>query len=313
MALHGPIHDLVPALNLQIYAMLFTIEAGLRELIIEELSIVTGPKWLSVLPTDVQAKCLKGPENDSAAGWTSYVDHHPLYYVDFPDLAKTITSTTLWRTVFSRVFSDKDLLFTDLRKLEPVRNKIAHNRTATQTDFDIISAVAGSLVAQIGEDRYRRLVTQCTKAPPLIQTLETLRNDIATVNGALLTITVTPPLATWPQISGKWWLSTEYLNGSRPSTRRESLATEIEGLRRQIESKEKTLINIPPEAAPVPGPDLVAALAQLFALYDQFCQLPRGRGTGHRIEQWAADNQLHTAITDAEKALDTLMKGLTND
>ncbi len=311
MAPYGPIHELVPDLNLRIYATLFTIESGLRELIIEELSNEAGAQWRSRLPADVELKCRKGPESDSAAGWTSYVDHHPLYYVDFPDLAKTIAS--MWRPVFQQVFSDKDVLAADLRKLEPVRNKIAHNRTATQTDLDIISAVSGSLTAQIGEDRYRRLITQCTKAPPLIETLETLRNDIATVNGALSTITVTPPLATWPKISGKWWLSTEYLNGSRPSTRRESLATEIEGLRRTIESKEKTLSNIPPETAPVPGPDLVAKLAQLFALYDQFCQIPRGRGTGHRIEQWAADNQLHTAITDAEKALDTLIKGLTND
>ena len=81
----------IPQENIEIFTMLYCIETALRELIIAELSNVEGSKWYKTcLPNDILEKYRKGREVEKRIPWIQCIPHHPIYYVDFPDLKKII-------------------------------------------------------------------------------------------------------------------------------------------------------------------------------------------------------------------------------
>ena len=98
MKMYGPT---VPEENLAIYKLLLIIEVGLREFLIEALEASCGSDWWKKrLPGDVLAAYRNGCRYERRIRWCQLVPHHPIYYVDFPDLKKVIQRSDNWKDVF---------------------------------------------------------------------------------------------------------------------------------------------------------------------------------------------------------------------
>src|SRR4029077_18927016 len=104
---------MVPEQNITIYKHLFIIEAGLREFIIDALGDKFGALWWKIrLPPDVLKSFKEGRSYEKGIKWSEIVPHHPLYYVEFPDLKKIIQRSDNWRDVFEPVLKNKDVMIT---------------------------------------------------------------------------------------------------------------------------------------------------------------------------------------------------------
>src|SRR5207253_5083840 len=90
-----------------------------------------GPKWAKRgLPPDLQGKVKNAVTYERTVTWHRAVAHHPLYYLDFPDLKKIILNGSNWPTAFAEIFGHNAKAGTEatLSELELLRNKVAHNR-----------------------------------------------------------------------------------------------------------------------------------------------------------------------------------------
>ena len=89
--------NLVPEENIRIYCHLYIIENAVRELIVELLSAIDGPRWYKKrLPGDVLGKYREGVEFERGIKWFQLIPLHPIYYIDFPDLKKIIERDNNW-------------------------------------------------------------------------------------------------------------------------------------------------------------------------------------------------------------------------
>lgn len=308
-------HFRVPETNSQVFSLLFNLETCLRELIIETLSSRLGPEWLRSIPKDIQDKCAKGRLYERTNNWTSYVEHHPLYYVDFSDLAKTINS--LWPQHFAAIFADKSVLTASLRQLEPIRNKVAHNRRATPADVNIVEGVVASLRSALGESRFRSLASKCSDAPQVTDVLTELAVEVATAGATMKNLAEAEPLTVWPTVCGKWWFDNDYLLGPDDKSklelltlRQETLQGELSYVQQQIEGMQRASKTRPPPVPDEPNP--IQAIVDLFTLYDQYRSLPRARGMGHVLEKWVRDHDVDTALRSAVDAITSLSERIPN-
>jgi len=205
----------VPEANLEIYRLLYCIEVAVRELIIEEMQQYFGERWWKQrLPGDVKEKYGNSREVEATASWTELVPHHPLYYVDFPDLRKIMERTDNWDQVFQRIFSRKDILDATLSELEPIRNKIAHNRKATPGDVEVVKGAFAKLVVQVGESRFGDLLLRMTIAESVPELLERLAEEAEQACVACKECQRIGELPTWHAVKSKWWFDEEFLGNS---------------------------------------------------------------------------------------------------
>lgn len=131
----------VPPENVAIYSLLFQIETGLREVIIDCLAATDGPRWyIHRLPGDVLEKYRSARAVERAVPWARCVPHHPIYYTDFPDLHKTLCRDDNWRDAFAALFGRKEFVGGMFAQLEVIRNKVAHNRKSTPIDLQLVEA-----------------------------------------------------------------------------------------------------------------------------------------------------------------------------
>jgi hypothetical protein len=196
-----------PAANAEIHGRLFAIETVLRELIIETLSGLDGPKWYQHrLPSECREQFKMGVERDRTTKWTRNIPHHPVYYIDFPDLRLTIEQKENWTAGFREIFPKaKDLVTTDLVELEFIRNKVAHNRRATESDLEVVRAAYSKLMNILGSTVFTTLASRYTVEPDIRGHLELLlrEGDIAltiAVRGRTLA-----RLNHWQEAKDKWW------------------------------------------------------------------------------------------------------------
>jgi hypothetical protein len=204
---------LLPKENILIYQLLFAVEVGLRELIIEAIEEAPGGRgWKQRLPGDVLKAFKEGSRYERSIKWTRLVPHHPLYYTDFPDLKKVLVERNNWDEIFKHVFGRKELLDSTLSELEPIRNKIAHNRKATLEDLHIARAAYSKLSAAVGPQRFLTLVDKCTVAEDLLENLLQLKTEAHTALRDCLASRPTQTNATWAQVQNAWWFDSDYLN-----------------------------------------------------------------------------------------------------
>ena len=303
----------IPSANRQVFEMLFSIEAALRELIIETLATDLGEQWFKTLPPDIKDKCQRGRLAERSANWTTYVDHHPLYYADFPDLGKTISAK--WNQHFKALFSDKEVLLGSLRALEPIRNKVAHNRKVTESDSTQVEAVLAALRASVGDARFQSLVERCTTAPHLGEVLSQLSGELDRVAVTLETVAEPAPLAVWPQVQGRWWFDEEFLLRRSSTSERALLELRRVKLQEELKATESKLARTIPDSKDVPvedSPDLIGDICCLFELYLEYSALPRGRGVGHVLETWVRDKSVTSLAERAGEAVRTIAGGVNN-
>lgn len=201
-----------PQENIEIFAMLYCIETALRELIIETLSAVEGSWWYKkCLPGDVLEKYRKGWEVEKRTPWTQCIPHHPIYYIDFPDLKKIMESADNWKKAFERIFSRKEIMSSTLSELEPIRNKIAHNRKASGEDVAIVRGVYSKLSTAIGPDYFDSLSGRCTLGEDIPERLTQLWME---AKSSLLICQEFRPLdglKVWDSVRNTWWFDESYL------------------------------------------------------------------------------------------------------
>lgn len=156
-------------------------------------------------------KFRRGRETERAARWNQVVLHHPIYYVDFPDLKKIIERDENWRRVFGRIFGRKDLVSAALSESEAVRNKIAHNRRATGEDVHVIQGVYSKLSSAVGAERFIALSARCTSAQDIVGLVTSLRQEVEETFSACQHCKPLDPPTTWSFVRDAWWFDDSYL------------------------------------------------------------------------------------------------------
>lgn len=261
--------DGIPPENISIYAILYRIEVGLREFIIDVLESNCGPRWWKQrLPGDVLENYRDGRRYERTTNWSELVPHHPLYYVNFPDLKKVIERRDNWREVFHPVFSSKQVVVGALKGLEPIRNKIAHNRKATEADLRIAEAAYTELSSAIGHKKFRKLVAKCTEADDIARSLRRLRAEARLGLELCSQYEELAELETWNEVRTEWWFDPDYLG-------------------------HKT-----------------GAIVEYFESLAMYRQLPRVRGSGHRIEEWVKAVGIDQQFDAAAREFLAILQGI---
>ena len=88
--------------NMVAYELLYKIEVGLREFLIDRFGRTDQKWWKTRLPPDVLDKLKNGREKERKIKWVELLPHHPLYYIDFPDLKKLLRSRITGMMLFKQ-------------------------------------------------------------------------------------------------------------------------------------------------------------------------------------------------------------------
>jgi len=205
----------VPPQNAEIYGRLFEIENALRELIVESMSAVAGPRWYHHrLPHESRVNVEQGLARDHQTRWTQNVIHHPMYYVDFSDLRLTIEQRDNWSDAFRQVFSkNKELVTTDLSELEFIRNKVAHNRRASTVDVDVVRAAHAKLTSVLG-NRLEALSQRYSIVSSAATYLGQLKREGEVAYTLCSRGRRIKNLGTWELAASTWWCSAPGRSGS---------------------------------------------------------------------------------------------------
>jgi hypothetical protein len=205
----------VPTLNLETYAKLNLIENVLRELLIEELSRIAGPRWYQKrLPSDVLKNYRESMEFVRKVRWTRLIPHHPIYYTDFGDLRKIIERSDNWTEVFSSFFGRKEFLLTFLGELETIRNTTAHNRKNSDLDFQLVSSSLDQLQNVLRPERFEALSKRFTGLASVKEFLSQLQREGARAAEACLQCKLIDALPAWSNAQESWWFDDDYLGSA---------------------------------------------------------------------------------------------------
>ena len=298
-----------PETNKLVSAQIFIIEVGLRELIIEEFTKVNGERWYkTLLPTDVYQKYLRGRQLEKVSKWSNHINHHPIYYIDFPDLAKVMEKN--WQNIFLEMFGQKTVFLSSLKSIEPIRNKFAHNRKLTRADSAIVSGVFCELEAALSSDRLKLLVKKCSEAIAIDEKIYQLREDLQLAKKKMMLIEEPEKLVNWNLIKNEWWFDSDYLTGDVTSTKLEIEEQKLRELSKVFEGQKKKVEKIKEHISQnkkIPLQEkLIEPISSFFDLYQQYSELPRGRGVGHNLESWVQLNDVLNCFENAENALSSI-------
>jgi hypothetical protein len=202
----------VPALNLDIYSKLNVVENVLRELLIEELSRLAGPRWYKTrLPPDVLSKFRNSVDFCRQVHWTEMIPHHPIYHTDFGDLRKIIERGDNWNDTFGSIFRRKDFIVALLGQLETIRNTTAHNRKNSALDCEIVSSALNQLRSILGLQRFDELSSRFTALSSIRELLSELKNEGSNAAQACSEVRPIEALPVWSFAHGSWWFDDHYL------------------------------------------------------------------------------------------------------
>lgn len=202
----------IPKENIISYQYLYEIEIALRELIICCLQDLHGPKWYkSCLPSDVLDKYKKGIQSEQSIKWSNFIPHHPIYYIDFPDLKKIIQKRDNWNSVFKEIFRREEIFSSSVTEIEFIRNKIAHNRIISNNDLNILKSSHTKFSQMIGEVKFNELIFKCTVASNLVEQLKELNKIIEQSFNAIIKYKAFTEIDKILQITNLWWFEKDYL------------------------------------------------------------------------------------------------------
>lgn len=248
--------------NIEGYKTIFTIENSLRELIINIMQNNFGPKWYkSRIPGDINTKYSNAINDEKKIKWQNLVPHHPIYYIDFPDLKKIIIQKNNWDEVFKKMFGSgsKEWLIGLFIELEFIRNIIAHNRKLSKNLSKYLSDSFHKLSKIIGEDKMIEYVKNCTceKSIPLL--ISDLLQELEIIYKKCLNFkAIQNDIVVWNKIKDKWWFDELYLGSS------------------------------------------IYEIEVFFKFMIKYSELPRKRGLGHIIEDWVYQNDISSKFEKAK-------------
>lgn len=202
----------IPQENLTAFQLLFTIEVGIRELIIRELSSRYGVKWWkSRLPADVIEKYKNGISSEKSIKWIQLVPHHPIYYTDFPDLRKVIVRNDNWREVFFSIFKNDTAFSGIFAQIEPIRNKVAHHRKISEGDLEILKGAFASISSCMSPSGLQELVKSATEIPSISQDIHLLELEAHDAHKNYCDVKDVD-IKHWQRIKKAWWFDSDYLD-----------------------------------------------------------------------------------------------------
>ena len=140
--------DSSAAFDPQHAALLRYVEDRLRALVIAELSRIAGSAWIRRrVPKDMKDKWENRRDTDRDQRGDSYP---PIYYADLTDLSDLICRKDNWNDAFKPIFKYKDEFQVGMRRLNPIRNAIAHSRPLVRTDQLFLASEALRLFRALG-------------------------------------------------------------------------------------------------------------------------------------------------------------------
>jgi len=258
----------VPKTNVTGYQLVYIFEVAIRELIIELAAEKHDSRWYKhLLPGgNIMEKYEAAKIYERKTPWSQCVPAHPMYYLDLPELREVIGRRDNWKTFFGELFSNRDVFLGAMQELEPIRNKIAHNRTVTAADVKILHAALDKLRNSLGASRLAALVARQTAVPDLASSFQDLRVQ---ARACYLSCRSFQPMAVpkqWEMIVQEWWFDSDYLGVS------------------------------------------VEPIIEFFQVIETYMNLPRGRGSGHRIEEWVRKQDLGTIYDRADNTLSRILE-----
>ena len=136
--------------KLEPYQTLKELETGLRSFIEKQLKSLTTNWWKERIPSDVQIRAEENmARNESPWPWIKTEEKTPIFYINFPEYGKIIQRKDNWNDIFSKTFKDQTVVFSWLKELEDIRNKIAHFRNISVEESTTLRLNAGKILKTI--------------------------------------------------------------------------------------------------------------------------------------------------------------------
>ena len=209
--------------NLKAFKLLFEIETALREFLIERCEQSIGPRWhetvfpkitLERLKTHGEPKPgAKGPGEkrsaDDKKGWVSRVAFHPVYYLDFSELADAFELKT--NNDLDRLFvsNRRDVIVQHLRRAMPIRNPIAHNRMIVEIDLATVQNSYVGIRNEIGAELFDRYASSPPSQVAKDAEMKQLRTELRTSAAAVRAATEVS-LPVWDRLKQRWWMELDW-------------------------------------------------------------------------------------------------------
>lgn len=201
----------IPENNILAYELLYKLEVGIREFLIDTFGREDQKWWKQRLPSDVLDKLKEGREKERKIKWVELLPHHPLYYIDFPDLKKIIEIKDNWHDAFQAFFGDKDVFCGGLRELEPIRNKIAHSRRISENEVHMLKGNIAKFESAIGKERWEKLVIAQTIEQSISEKIISLRELSLSTYQKIIECSPVEDLGAWTALIQEWWFDDNYL------------------------------------------------------------------------------------------------------
>jgi len=202
----------IPFENLSAYTYMYLIEVSLREFLIKHLDEAGGPKYYKqLLPNDVYGKFKEGRNCEKKSPWVQTIPHHPLYYIDFPDLEKIIAKNDNWNGLFKQELKNRDQISVTLKSIELIRNKVAHNRLITKADVTILDATLQKIITFLGGRKlFDELLKRSEVRISMHKLLENLYNESKAILDKVRQLEEVV-LFVWLNVKSSWWYDPDYL------------------------------------------------------------------------------------------------------
>jgi len=206
-------YELQRTKNRTAFELLYDVEVILRELCAAKLEALHGKKWPKRgLPPDVFEKVKDSVAYEQKSKWHRAILHHPLYYIDFPDLKKILISGSNWGTLFAEIFGHKPGTESSLSELELLRNQIAHNRFVSDADLTILRGVHSKLLQSIRTGELDAAKSAANNRVPVSETLRTLAGGVDVSLSAMTTAgPLRPEDVPDASLASAWWFDEGYL------------------------------------------------------------------------------------------------------
>lgn len=204
---------IVPDVNLSIYQHFYVLENTLREFIIANLASLHGPRWYKKCLSEAALDKFKfGIQYEQKKKWTATYIFHPIHYLDFPYLREIIIRNDNWKNVFQGICYDRDILSATLLELEPIRNRMAHNRICTASDLTIVESAKIKLENLIGKKLTIFYNARQTTVSRLDNILYDLTQEAVLLHECCLAFKPISDTPIWHLTRMAWWFDSLFLD-----------------------------------------------------------------------------------------------------
>ena len=130
------------------YRILYAFENSVRELLMSVFTEADGADWFDKRAnSDMKKKYDSRKKDEETNNWHSGRHRHPLFYLDFGDLALLITNH--WE-LFKALFPDQGWVNSRIKETERSRNVVAHTNELASTEGARMEMHLRDWIAQVG-------------------------------------------------------------------------------------------------------------------------------------------------------------------